>query len=116
MDAFGLNASIMDAPNLAWKMGLVAQNKAKLETLMSTYSLERRKHACCIIETSGEYLRFVCAVDLDIANVRSLGEESNKIDQRPDRSVRTNGHAKCATNGDRSVAKDSQNGTLDEES
>ncbi|KAF4543313.1 Monooxygenase FAD-binding protein [Lasiodiplodia theobromae] len=71
MGAFGLNASIMDSSNLAWKMGLVAQNKARLETLMPTYNLERREHACRIIETSGEYLRFVCATDLSIANVRN---------------------------------------------
>lgn len=71
MGAFGLNASIMDASNLAWKMGLVAQNKARLDTLMPTYNLERREHACRIIETSGEYLRFVCATDLSIANVRN---------------------------------------------
>jgi len=66
----------MDASNLAWKMGLVAQKKAKLQALMSTYSYERRDHACRIIETSGEYLRFVCATDLQIANVRNLGTDS----------------------------------------
>ncbi|KAF2821203.1 hypothetical protein CC86DRAFT_359922 [Ophiobolus disseminans] len=79
MGAFGLNASIMDASNLAWKMGLVAQKKAKLECLMATYSFERRDQACRIIEASGEYLRFVCATDIQIANVRGLGEDSKHI-------------------------------------
>lgn len=97
MGAFGLNASIMDASNLAWKMGLVAQNKAGLETLMPTYNLERRDHACRIIETSGEYLRFVCATDLSIANVRDPeGAE-----------VRTNG---TTTNGTTTNSK-ATNGT-----
>jgi phenol 2-monooxygenase len=105
MGAFGLNASIMDASNLAWKMGLVAQNKAKLEPLMSTYNLERREHACRIIETSGEYLRFVCAVHLDIAKVRGLGEGSNEAYERPGEGVQTKSFAKSATNG-------TQNGTL----
>ncbi|GME55942.1 Monooxygenase FAD-binding protein [Neofusicoccum parvum] len=77
MGAFGLNASIMDASNLAWKMGLVAQNKAKLQSLMPTYSPERHDHACRIIEASGEYLRFVCATDLEIADVRNMGEASS---------------------------------------
>lgn len=65
MGAFGLNASIMDAANIAWKIGLVAQNKARLETLLPTYSVERRLHAVRIIKVSGRYLRFVCDADLD---------------------------------------------------
>jgi phenol 2-monooxygenase len=45
MGAFGLNASNVDAANLAWKIGLVGQNKARLEALLPTYSVERRLHA-----------------------------------------------------------------------
>lgn len=73
MGAFGLNASIMDASNLAWKLGLVARGKAKMHELLSTYNSERRDHAVRIIEASGEYLRFVCATDLPIADLRNLG-------------------------------------------
>lgn len=70
MGAFGLNASIMDASNLAWKMGLVCQGRASLEKLMPTYNFERRDHACRIVEVSGEYLRFVCNASISLAHVR----------------------------------------------
>ena len=67
MGAFGLNASIMDAANLAWKIGLVSRNKARFDTLLPTYSAERRLHAVRIIKVSGRYLRFVCNADLSKA-------------------------------------------------
>lgn len=79
MGAFGLNASIMDASNLAWKMGLVSQGRASLEKLMATYSHERREHACRIIETSGEYLRFICNASISIANVRDADKLSDML-------------------------------------
>ncbi|KAF2129697.1 FAD binding domain-containing protein [Dothidotthia symphoricarpi CBS 119687] len=67
MGAFGLNASIMDAANLAWKLGLVTRNKARHEALLPTYTAERRPHAVRIIKVSGRYLRFVCNVDISVA-------------------------------------------------
>ena len=60
MGAFGLNASIMDACNLAWKIGLCAKGAGRLDTLGQTYDAERRLHANAIIRVSGSYLRFVC--------------------------------------------------------
>ncbi|KAI1486884.1 FAD binding domain-containing protein [Biscogniauxia mediterranea] len=81
MGAFGLNASILDSANLAWKLGLVAQNKAKLETLLPTYGAERRGHAVRIIETSGTYLRFVCGSDLAVPNIRDP-ESMNASDKK----------------------------------
>ncbi|KAI1495528.1 FAD binding domain-containing protein [Biscogniauxia marginata] len=77
MGAFGLNASILDSANLAWKLGLVAQNKAKLEMLLPTYGAERRAHAVRIIETSGTYLRFVCGSDLQVPNLRDAENVSH---------------------------------------
>ncbi|KUI69011.1 Phenol 2-monooxygenase [Cytospora mali] len=79
MGAFGLNASILDSANLAWKIGLVARNRAKLDTLLSTYSTERRSHAARIIETSGRYLRFVCGSDLAV--VSNLGAPASSEDE-----------------------------------
>ncbi|EDU42704.1 FAD binding domain containing protein [Pyrenophora tritici-repentis Pt-1C-BFP] len=67
MGAFGLNASIMDAANLAWKLGFVARKKAQFGALLPTYSSERRPHAVRIIKVSGRYLRFVCNADLHVA-------------------------------------------------
>lgn len=82
MGAFGLNASILDAANLSWKLGLVAKGHAKLIPLLATYSSERRKHAIRVIETSGTYLRFVCGSDLAVPNLRdvTLLEERRKRD------------------------------------
>lgn len=41
MGAFGLNASILDSANLAWRLGFVAQNNARIDALLPTYSGER---------------------------------------------------------------------------
>ena len=72
MGAFGLNGSILDAANLAWKICLVAQQKARLDALLPTYNSERRKHAVRIIEVSGSYLRFVCGSALPLPNLRDV--------------------------------------------
>ncbi|KAI5814558.1 FAD binding domain-containing protein [Pyronema omphalodes] len=75
MGAFGLNASILDAANLAWKLGACARGIAKLESLMPTYEAERRRHAVRIIETSGTYLRFICGSKLPVVNLSGIGTE-----------------------------------------
>ncbi|KAI1172124.1 FAD binding domain-containing protein [Nemania sp. FL0916] len=72
MGAFGLNASILDAANLAWKLGLAAKGQAKKDVLLPTYNGERRQHAVKVIETSGTYLRFVCGSDLHLPDLRNL--------------------------------------------
>jgi phenol 2-monooxygenase len=74
MGAFGLNASILDSANLAWKLGLVVQNKAKSAVLLPTYGEERRAHAVRVIETSGKYLRFVCGSKLAVPNLHNLDD------------------------------------------
>lgn len=72
MGAFGLNASIMDASNLAWKIGLVSRNRATLSSLGPTYDLERRIFAQRIIKVSGSYVRFVCNSYLPLANLEEM--------------------------------------------
>ena len=74
MGAFGLNVSIIDTANLAWKMGLCAKGFAKPETLLPTYDYERRLHANKVIEVSGTYLRFVCGSNLGIVDLRDKGK------------------------------------------
>jgi phenol 2-monooxygenase (NADPH) len=74
MGAFGLNVSIIDTANLAWKIGFCAKGHAKLDTLMPTYDYERRLHANRVIEVSGTYLRFVCRSDLGILDLRHMGK------------------------------------------
>lgn len=78
MGAFGLNASIMDASNLAWKIGLVSRNRATLSSLLPTYDLERRIFAQRIIKVSGSYLRFVCNSYLPLANLEETQGGSGK--------------------------------------
>ncbi|KAL8861115.1 MAG: hypothetical protein Q9178_002329 [Gyalolechia marmorata] len=75
MGAFGLNASIMDSANLAWKIGMCAQNKAKLSTLGPTYDSERRYHANRIIHVSGSYLRFICNSTFPLAEFNHVNKE-----------------------------------------
>ncbi|KAJ3497717.1 hypothetical protein NLG97_g1691 [Lecanicillium saksenae] len=72
MGAFGLNASILDAANLAWKLGLAAKGQAQLKKLLRTYGEERRSHAVRIIEVSGSYLRFVCGSSISLPNLGDL--------------------------------------------
>lgn len=75
MGAFGLNASIMDASNLAWKIGLCAQGRATLEALCPTYDRERRPFARRIINVSGSYLRFACNSRLPLAELEGAHED-----------------------------------------
>ena len=76
MGAFGLNASIMDSANLAWKIGLCALNLAKPSVLLQTYDTERRAHANRIIRVSGSYLRFVCNSDFPLAEFAKVSGHS----------------------------------------
>ena len=73
MGAFGLNASLMDSANLAWKLGLCARNLASLSVLGPTYDEERRLHANCIIRVSGSYLRFISNSTLPVADFETFG-------------------------------------------
>ena len=75
MGAFGLNASIMDSANLAWKLGLCAKNLASLSVVGPTYDQERRLHANCIIRVSGSYLRFVCNSTFPVASFEKFGHD-----------------------------------------
>ncbi len=73
--AFALNGSIMNAANLAWKLGLCALDLAPISPLHSTYSLERRAHAARIIRVSSFYLRFICNSALPM--VKKLDNDIN---------------------------------------
>lgn len=73
MGAFGLNASILDAANIGWKLGLCAKGKADPSKLLPTYDRERRLHAANIIEISGKYLRLVCSSQVPTARLHCLG-------------------------------------------
>ncbi|VBB79335.1 Putative hydroxylase [Podospora comata] len=97
MGAFGLNASILDAANLAWKLGLAAKNLADPQALLPTYSLERREHAVRVIEVSGAYLRFVTGSAMPVPNLRNfdaLGSSSKANGHQT--NGHTNGHTKGA--------------------
>lgn len=103
MGAFGLNASILDAANLSWKLGLAAKGKAKTNILLPTYNGERRQHAVRVIEVSGTYLRFVCGSDLYVPDLRNI-EALNKQTPNGDISYVTDGNRSDshATNGGKS--------------
>jgi phenol 2-monooxygenase len=117
MGAFGLNASILDAANLAWKIGLCSKGAAKIDALMPTYDSERRNHAAKIIEISGRYLRFVCNSVLPVAQLlkagRDPGFDSNGLPIEGRASDNSNGiesHKLDTENADESPNE--RNGTL----
>ncbi|KAL8694803.1 MAG: hypothetical protein Q9224_003502 [Gallowayella concinna] len=87
MGAFGLNASMMDSSNLAWKLGLCARNLANQSTLAATYDQERRPHAQQIIRISGSYLRFVCQSEIPVTDfehgVEPFGGTAGAVDYVP---------------------------------
>ena len=105
MGAFGLNASILDAANLAWKLGLAARGKAKVDAILPTYNGERRQHAVRIIEVSGTYLRFICGSDLnvpDLRNVQALDDSASNVvnTASTDKDVKNKDEADTNHNGD----------------
>lgn len=91
MGAFGLNASILDAANIGWKIGLCVKGKADPMKLLPTYSRERRLHAANIIEISGKYLRFVCSSQLPTASLHHLGANWGLDQLDTDETHETNG-------------------------
>jgi phenol 2-monooxygenase len=101
MGAFGLNASILDAANISWKLGMVIRNHAEISGLLPTYDRERRLHAAHIVETSGKYLRFVCSSDLPAARLYYAGADlgidgmegfERIIDPPKEGNISANGH------------------------
>lgn len=107
MGPFGLNASIIDGANLAWKIGLAAQGRAKTDALVPTYSSERRQHAVKIIEVSGTYLRFVCGSDLHVPDLRNVEDLNERMPNGAD------GYATNSTeNEGRAVNGGNSNGYL----
>ncbi|RYP27077.1 hypothetical protein DL768_011346 [Monosporascus sp. mg162] len=115
MGAFGLNASILDAANLAWKVGLAAKGLAEAETLLATYGEERRKHAIRIIQVSGTYLRFICGSELKVPDFTHL----SKPEQVQPNTV-LNGHSngEATVDESESIGKDAKpkvNGVAEEE-
>lgn len=88
--AFGLNASILDAANLGWKVGLCARGKADMHKLLPSYDRERRLHAADIIDVSGTYLRYSCnRWDQPVPKLHRNGEDFG--DEAIERSVRGKG-------------------------
>ncbi|KAL2869076.1 FAD binding domain-containing protein [Aspergillus lucknowensis] len=108
MGAFGLNASILDSANLAWKLGLCASGAADIKSLMPTYDRERRLHAVRIIETSGKYLRFVCNSELPVAQLYTAGAD---LGFDPLRKAKEQAKAQAKANG---VSNGVANGAHDE--
>jgi phenol 2-monooxygenase len=120
MGAFGLNASILDAANIGWKIGLCAKGKADLTKLLPTYNSERRLHAAKIIEISGKYLRLVCSSKLPTADLHNLSAEDGLDKLEMHEANKTNGvngtvHTPLKSSREaiwvESDANDQQNGT-----
>ncbi|KAH6839458.1 FAD binding domain-containing protein [Chaetomium sp. MPI-CAGE-AT-0009] len=81
LGAFGLNSSVYDAANLSWKLGLSIKGAAKPDILLPTYDSERRLFANRVIRASGAYLRFICNLNLPLAELRGLDDKIETHDE-----------------------------------
>ncbi|KAI9705384.1 MAG: hypothetical protein M1820_005214 [Bogoriella megaspora] len=73
--AFGLNASILDAANLGWKLGYCSRGLSPIQSLLPSYDMERRLHAANVVEISGKYLRYCCNSDEPVPHTHELGKD-----------------------------------------
>ncbi|KAL9094759.1 MAG: hypothetical protein Q9165_003030 [Trypethelium subeluteriae] len=73
--AFGLNASILDAANLGWKLGYCSRGLSPIQSLLPSYDMERRLHAANVVELSGKYLRYCCNSDEPVPHTHELGRD-----------------------------------------
>ncbi|KAK3368312.1 FAD binding domain-containing protein [Podospora didyma] len=81
LGAFGMNSSIYDAANLGWKLDMSAKGLAKPSVLLPTYDSERRLYANLVVRVSGAWLRFICNLNLPLAELRRSGEELETHDE-----------------------------------
>ncbi|KAJ5892760.1 FAD binding domain-containing protein [Penicillium tannophilum] len=89
--ASGLNASILDAANLDWKLGYCARGLSPIKALLPTYDMERRLHAANVVKLSGKYLRSCCNPESPVSHTpdegENLGAEAIKHTVRGEPSV-----------------------------
>ncbi len=65
----GMCHGLRDVSNLAWKMALIAKDKAP-ESLLSTYQPERDPHVRAVISAAVETGRYICVLDEEKAAIR----------------------------------------------
>ncbi|MDT3397961.1 bifunctional 3-(3-hydroxy-phenyl)propionate/3-hydroxycinnamic acid hydroxylase [Streptomyces sp. B1866] len=78
----GMCSGIRDAANLAWKLGLVLCGKAD-ESLLDTYTAERRPHVEEITRTAIALGRVVCTTDPRAAAARDEAFRSGRAPRPP---------------------------------
>lgn len=78
----GMCSGIRDVSNLAWKLDLVLRGLAD-DTLLDSYTLERRPHVGVIIDQSTELGRISCTVDPEVARKRDQAMMSGEIPPAP---------------------------------
>ncbi|POM23309.1 3-(3-hydroxy-phenyl)propionate/3-hydroxycinnamic acid hydroxylase [Actinomadura rubteroloni] len=78
----GMCSGVRDAANLAWKLDLVLRGRAP-ETLLDSYTEERRPHVERIIRTAIELGKVVCITDPDAAAARDAAFLSGQVPPPP---------------------------------
>ncbi|MCS0601432.1 bifunctional 3-(3-hydroxy-phenyl)propionate/3-hydroxycinnamic acid hydroxylase [Streptomyces sp. LP11] len=78
----GMCAGVRDAANLSWKLDLVLRGRAP-DTLLDTYTEERRPHVERIIRTAIELGKVVCLTDPDQAAARDEAFLSGRVPPPP---------------------------------
>ncbi|KAJ7513136.1 FAD binding domain-containing protein [Mycena galericulata] len=72
----GANASMSDTFNLAWKIGYVVQQRAKL-SILDTYEVERRPHSLELLELDRKIFRLFSGQTVTPEQYTSLMHEQN---------------------------------------
>ncbi|MDT0307548.1 bifunctional 3-(3-hydroxy-phenyl)propionate/3-hydroxycinnamic acid hydroxylase [Streptomyces sp. DSM 44917] len=78
----GMCSGVRDAANLAWKLDLVLRGRAP-DTLLDTYTEERRPHVEKIIRTAIELGKVVCITDPQAAAARDEAFLSGQVPPPP---------------------------------
>lgn len=78
----GMCSGVRDVANLSWKLDLVLRGLAP-DTLLDTYTLERKPHVADIIEQAVALGKISCTVDVDLAHERDKALMSGQVPPPP---------------------------------
>jgi 3-(3-hydroxy-phenyl)propionate hydroxylase len=78
----GMCSGVRDAANIAWKLNLVLRGLAD-DTLLDSYTIERKPHVASIIEQAVALGRISCTIDAERARQRDAAFLSGRVPPPP---------------------------------
>lgn len=94
----GMCSGIRDAFSLAWRLDFILSGKAP-DSLLDTYSPERRPHVTQVIDISVHLGRIICVADPNEANARDTGFLERTVPPPPPFPHLTDGLLQRSTDG-----------------